>query len=131
MITRIVRNLGVLFLLLAVSALVAHMIIPHDHHLAGSDAIQEDTCPVSDNSTNHQKGFHFHCHAFNDLASEKVIVYVIIRNTQCRDFATSSVFDSAVTDLQLSCLRFFDVLKLPVNSFILELSSLRAPPLLG
>ncbi len=131
MITRIIRNFGVLLLLLAALALVGHMIIPHDHHLVESDALQEDTCPVPNHSTNHHTGFPFHCHAFNDLASEKAISYVIIRNTQCRDFVTSCFFDLAVTDLQLSCSTFFDVLKLPVNSFILELSSLRAPPLLG
>ena len=128
MIIRIVRNFGVLLLLLAALALVGHMIIPHDHHLVESDALQEGTCPVPNNTTNHNTGLPFHCHAFNDLASEKAISYVIIRNTQSRDFVKSCVFDLAVTDLQLSCSRFFEVLKLPVNSFILEYSSLRAPP---
>src|SRR5450759_721678 len=128
MIIRIVRNFGVLLLLLAALALVGHMIIPHDHHLVESDALQEGTCPVPNNTTNHNTGLPFHCHAFNDLAPEKAISYVIIRNTQSRDFVTSYIFDLTVTDLQLSCSRFFEVLKLPVNSFILEYSSLRAPP---
>lgn len=128
MMTKIIKNIPVFFLLLASLALNAHMIIPHDHHVAESDAGQEDNCPVSNNRTNHHTGFPVHCQAFNDLASEKAITYIIIRNVQCRDFATSCVFDSAVSDLQLSCLRIFDVLRLPVNSFTLELSSLRAPP---
>ncbi len=131
MITRIVRNFGVLLILLAALALVGHMIIPHDHHLVESDVLQEGTCPAPDHSTHHHNGLPFHCHAFNDLASEKIISYFILRNTQSRDFVTLSVFNLTVTDLQLSCSRIFELLKLPVNSFILEFSSLRAPPLIG
>ena len=131
MITRIVRNFGVLLILLAALALVGHMIIPHDHHLVESDVLQEGTCPAPDHSTHNHNGLPFHCHAFNDLASEKIISYFILRNTQSRDFVTLSVFNLTVTDLQLSCSRIFELLKLPVNSFILEFSSLRAPPLIG
>ena len=131
MMTRIIRNIPVFFILLAALALVAHMIIPHDHHLVESEAGQEDICPVSNNSTNHHTGFPVHCHAFIDLASERAVIHIILRNIQCRDFVTSCVFDSAVSDLQLSCLQIYDVLKLPINSYILELSSLRAPPILG
>jgi hypothetical protein len=131
MLTRIVRNFGVLLLLLAALALVGHMIIPHDHHLVESDFLQEGTCPASNNSTHPHNGLPFHCHAFNDLSTEKTVTYAVIRNSQCRDFVTISVFDLAVTDLQLPCSRFLEILKLPVNSFILELSSLRAPPLIG
>jgi hypothetical protein len=131
MITRIVRNFGVLLILLAALALVGHMIIPHDHHLVESDVLQEGTCPAPDNSTHPHNGLPFHCHAFNDLASEKVISYFVSGNTQNRDFVTLFVFDFTVTDLKLSCSRFFEIHKLPVNSFILEFSSLRAPPLIG
>jgi len=131
MITRILRNFGVLLLSLAALALVGHMIIPHDHHLVDSDALQEGTCPAPNNSTQHHNGLPFHCHAFNDLATEKVISYFILRNTQSRDFVTLPIFNLTITDLQLSCSRFFEVLILPVNSFILELSSLRAPPIIG
>ena len=131
MVTKIIKNIPVFFLLLASLALNAHMIIPHDHHVAESDAGQEDNCPVSDNSTNHHTSFPVHCHAFNDLASEKAITYIMIRNVQYRDSEASCAFNSAIPDMQLSCLRILDVLRLPSNSGILELSSLRAPPSLS
>jgi hypothetical protein len=128
MIRRIVRNFGVLLLLIAAFALVGHMIIPHDHHLIESDALQDGKCPVPINHSNHHSGFPYHCHAFSDLASEKAVSYYIIRNIQSRDFVPVSLFDLAVINLKISCLSFFDVLEQPVDSFILEFSSLRAPP---
>jgi hypothetical protein len=128
MIRRIVRNSGVLLIFLAVLALVSHMIIPHNHHLAESDTLNEGKCPFPFNDPNHHSGFPFHCHAFNDLASEKVVSYYFVRNIQSRDFVPGSIFDLDVTNLKISCSRFFDVLELPLDSFILEFSSLRAPP---
>jgi hypothetical protein len=128
MIRRMLRNFGALIIFFAAAALICHMIIPHDHHLAESDTLHEAKCPVPFNSTNHHSGFPFHCHAFNDLASEKVISYYFVRNIQNRDFVPVSSFNIAVINLKISGSRFFDVLEMPVDSFILEFSSLRAPP---
>jgi hypothetical protein len=127
-IRRIVRNIRVLLLLFAAFALVGHMIIPHDHHLVESDALQDGKCPVPINHSNHHSGFPYHCHAFSDLASEKVVSYYIVRNIQSRDFVPGSIIDLAFFNQQISSFRFFDVLEQPVDSFILEFSSLRAPP---
>jgi len=107
------------------------MIIPHDHHLAESDAYQEDTCPASDNSTNHHRGFPFHCHAFNDLTSEKAFTYNIMKNIRCLSLVAFFKFDSSLTYQQSYLIRLFDIRKLPVNSGILDLASLRAPPSLS
>jgi hypothetical protein len=121
----------VLFLLLAVIILNAHMIIPHDHHLSDSDLCQETKYPVSKDGRTHHPAFPAHCHAFNDLASEKAIVFNLNKYVRYPDFTPGSVLVPAVSNLQISCGRIFDFYVLPVNSFILELSSLRAPPFLS
>ena len=56
---------------LAVAAIWAHMIIPHDHHLGGSFSGEDLKCPASHQEQGHKSEIPVHCHAFNDLASEK------------------------------------------------------------
>lgn len=107
------------------------MIIPHDHHLADSNFCQEKKYPVSKDRTTHHPSLPAHCHAFNDLASEKAIVYNLIKYVKYPDFTPGSVLTQAISNLQFSCGRNFDLFVLPVNSGILELSSLRAPPSLS
>ncbi len=64
-------------LLLAVLIIIAHMVIPHDHHLAGTIPGQDETCPYSKNNTGNHKGFPVHCHAFNDLNAEKATSFTL------------------------------------------------------
>lgn len=126
----IIRYMRAFFLFLAVIILNAHMIIPHDHHLADSNFCQEKKYPVSKDRTTHHPSFPVHCHAFNDLASEKAIVYNLIKYVKCPDFTPGSALTQAVLNLQISFGRIFDLFVLPVNSGLLELSSLRAPPMI-
>ena len=131
MIVGIIRYMRTFFLFLAVVILNAHMIIPHDHHQSDSDLCQENKYPVSKDGRTHQPAFPAHCHAFNDLTSEKAIVYNLINYIQSPDFTPGSVLNTAFANLQISWGRIFDCFVLPVNSGILELSSLRAPPFLS
>lgn len=118
-------------LFFAVVIFNAHMIIPHDHHQSESDLCQETKYPVSQDGRTHHPAFPTHCHAFNDLASEKTIVYNSIRYVKYPDFTPVSVLIPVVTNLQISWGRISDYFVLHVNSGILELSSLRAPPFLS
>jgi hypothetical protein len=131
MMNKIIKNTPVFFLLLAGLAINAHMIIPHDHHMMESIASQDDTCPISNNKTDHHTGFPVHCHAFNDLTAEKAITYVQIKEVQCKDYARTSFLDIAAFRFQFFNRRNFDIGKLPFNSEIPELSPLRAPPSLS
>ncbi|MCX6255300.1 MAG: hypothetical protein NTV31_12585 [Bacteroidia bacterium] len=128
MMRKIIKNIPGFFLLFAGLAINAHMIIPHDHHIMESVASQDDTCPVSNNKTDHHTGFPVHCHAFNDLTAEKAITYVQIKEIQCKDYVRSSFFDLDAFIYQFSGRRNFDIGKPPFNSDIPELSPLRAPP---
>jgi len=74
----ILKYLQVSLFWLAGLTLCAHLIIPHDHHNPDSSSRQESNCPVSDDHHNKHKGFPVHCHAFNDLATEKEIKHIFI-----------------------------------------------------
>jgi len=131
MIDGIIRYMRAFFLFLAVAILYAHMIIPHDHHPSDSGLCQENKYPVSKDGRTHHPAFPVHCHAFNDLASEKAIVYNLIKYVRYPDFTPGSVLNQAFTNLQISWGRISELFVLPVNSGILELSSLRAPPFIS
>ena len=107
------------------------MIIPHDHHPSDSGLCQENKYPVSKDGRTHHPAFPVHCHAFNDLASEKAIVYNLIKYVKYPDFTPGSVLNQAFTNLQISYGRISELFVLSVNSGILELSSLRAPPFIN
>jgi hypothetical protein len=128
MISRFVKNIRVFFLLLAGLALNAHMIIPHDHHLAESVAGSENDCPVSDGETSHHTGFPVHCHAFNDLTSEKVRSNHITTYIKYSFLIISSLSDATAKELHFSCRSISDFREPFPDSFLLEYSSLRAPP---
>jgi hypothetical protein len=128
---RIIKNISVYFLWAAVLAINAHMIIPHDHHQIESAASQENTCPVSNDNSNHHKGFPVHCHAFNDLASEKAILLVVFRNIQCKYFVSTCLPGITSFKLQTTGIRLFEFTISPIKSNIPDLSLLRAPPSLS
>jgi hypothetical protein len=66
-----VKSLRPLILLIAGIALTAHLIVPHDHHLAGPAVGSTESCPLSGQSTDNHRHIPVHCQAFNDLAAEK------------------------------------------------------------
>jgi hypothetical protein len=67
----VIKLIRAFFLLLAALAMTAHMIIPHDHHMACQVNGFKDSCHLSHEKSNHHPFFPAHCHAFNDLAAEK------------------------------------------------------------
>jgi len=131
MIMRIIRYIRFTFLLLAVVILNAHIIIPHDHHQADSDLCQENKYPVSQDKSNHHPVFPAHCHAFNDLATEKAVAFNLIKYVKCLDFMPGSVLVPVVSKLNISGGKTYDLLIVPIDSRVKEPSSLRAPPTLS
>lgn len=129
--TRIIKIIRLLSLFLAVALMTAHMIIPHDHHQSDSVVCNQDSWPDSNQGTGHHSNLPIHCHAFNDLASEKAINPVLLNFFQFRDLKPVSIIDTALSYIPFSRIRVYNVFKDPVNAGILELSSLRAPPSLS
>lgn len=127
---KIIKNIPAFFLWLAWLIITAHLIIPHDHHLADSFTADENACPVSNGKgkTSHNSGFPVHCHAFNDLTSEKAINYFFSENIQHNDIGISNSFDPFKFDLQLPGITIFNLRKTFTDSYFLKFSALRAPP---
>jgi hypothetical protein len=97
------------------------MIIPHDHHPTDSDICKSPVSPKP-----HSPVFPYHCHAFNDLASEKATNFVIIKYVSILDFTID--YNSQISNQPQRWIKYFDNLRPTVNSDIQEYASLRAPP---
>jgi hypothetical protein len=127
---KFLKKMPVFFLLIAWLVMFAHQIIPHDHHLSQSFTNQDDSCPLSKNTSNHHPVFPAHCHAFNDLASEKAITLVLVDNVLNCNLFFSWVTDVFAFDMQqplIPCLYFSESSE---DNDFLDISLLRAPPLL-
>lgn len=131
MMRKIIENISVFFLWLACLVIIAHVIIPHDHHLADSFPSKDDSCPVSNGKTDHSSGFPVHCHALNDLTSEKATTYYFTCNIQNNDILISSIFDPFAFELQIHIIPIIELRDSFPDPYLLELSQLRAPPSLS
>jgi len=126
-----IRNIPLVLLWIAGLAMGAHMTIPHDHHSADSYLHAEDFCPGSTEKGSHSTGFPVHCQAFNDVASEKATPYCFIADISCQD--VSAIGFSDLNDFFLPyILTPFVYIRIPFPDVcLLEIPSLRAPPLLS
>lgn len=128
---KILKNGSAFFLWLVGFIFIAHSIIPHDHHIPDTFSNQDEKCHESDNKSGHNSGFPVHCHAFNDLTSEKLKPYHLSQNIQKSFFVLITSFDISDPELQVSCINITYLFKPFSDSYILELSLLRAPPVLA
>lgn len=131
MVRKIIKNIPVFSLWIAALAFCTHLIIPHDHHLVESVNNQEESCPATNGETGHRTGFPIHCHAFNDMASEKATTFVLKEHIQSIDLSFNCFTDFYVFDLQKSLLTVSDFREPFPDPFLLELYQLRAPPSLS
>jgi hypothetical protein len=130
MMKKFFKYISVFFLWIAGLALSAHMLIPHDHHLTDPLSNQDKSCSNSNNS-NHKSGLPIHCHAFNNLASEKSKPVQITQNIQPSFVTFGILTDTSAFKLHGSFISLTDFQKPIFDSFTLELSLLRAPPSLA
>jgi hypothetical protein len=128
---KLLKYISVFSICLAVAALFAHMIIPHDHHISGTFLDQEQSCPASNHQSGHTSGFPVHCYAFNDLPSEKARSFNISQNIQVRYIALVSSAADLISEPLISCTRIIDLLTPFSGSCFIELNHLRAPPFLA
>ena len=125
---RIFRLIRSFCLLAAGLTLMAHNIIPHDHHLTGTDNGERESCPVSEERQHHHPHFPAHCHAFNDLAAEK-FTPVVAKNDTGNSFAAVIWLPEEI--IHRICLTQTSLYTFPVTIQeiqIPESSHLRAPP---
>lgn len=128
---KVIKIVPVFFLWFAWLVVMAHMVIPHDHHLNDSFATRQDMCPVSNGETGRNNLPPLHCHAFNDLASEKATTFLLAKILQDKDIIISRFSDIFASELQIPGVAIYNLLQPYRDLYFLELSPLRAPPSLS
>jgi hypothetical protein len=115
----------IFFILLAAVIFNAHMIIPHDHHIAGFDLCSNRQ--IADSHVHHHPVFPAHCHAFNDLTAEKAAGYFDIDHLPvvCNEYNNTLELRHSVPEPEKKfCTdpEFYSIIWSPGSSL------LRAPP---
>lgn len=125
---KFLKYISVFLFWLAGLTLCAHLIIPHDHHISDASVVEDENCSASERESSHHTGLPDHCHAFNDLVSEKFRIYHIFPDIQYHLNAFISPSDENASDLPVYCAGIIDLQKPYIDSYALELFLLRAPP---
>jgi len=125
---KILVRVRIIFLFIAVSAITAHMVIPHDHHLADSFTGQDSECPVSGNNGGHHTGIPLHCHACNDLTSEKSVILLVVSHFESKCFLADNNFYYRKPILHYACFVENETSGNHSDSDYPDINLLRAPP---
>jgi hypothetical protein len=128
---KIIKYIPGFMLWLASLVFCAHMIIPHDHHNPGAFSDQDENCPFSNKRSGHHQGFPVHCHAFNELISEKFSLIHFLPVIQYSYISLTDTTAGSSFELQIS---YFDTdaYQEPLPDCLVPGSSLfRAPPSLA
>ena len=129
-VSKVFKNIAVFSLWLAGLVIMAHLMIPHDHHSDCSGFSQENECHA-DNTKLPVKApvLPLHCHALNDLTFEKASVIFVVHNdlVTC-DLFTVSFFDLAISTFDLPGIKIKDFPKPILETDFLRLSPFRGPP---
>ena len=125
---RILRYFSFMMLWFAGFALCGHLVIIHDHHIDGTGFHEDGACPASSEHSGHGHGLPIHCHAFNDVASEKAAAPHFMPKVPCCNLMVIVPADLDRLETTLS-IEVVPDLRIPFSdSSPRDFSSLRAPP---
>lgn len=126
--SKALKNIAVFSLWLAGLVIIAHLMIPHDHHSDCSVFNEENECHAT-NTDHPAPAFPIHCHALNDLTFEKASPTIVVYNDfpTC-DLFTMRFFDSVISKSALSGIKIKDSQNPVIETDILCLSPFRGPP---
>jgi hypothetical protein len=132
-VNKIFRNTACFSLWLSGFVIIAHLVIPHDHHSDCSLPVNQESCH-SGNIEHPEKthSFPFHCHALNELTFERTSFNIAIFNDipTCQLFI-SDFIESTGSTTTLSYLKILDSQKPFIEADLLLLAPYRAPPTLS
>jgi hypothetical protein len=103
-VSKVFKNIAVFSLWIAGLVIIAHLLIPHDHHSDCSVFNNDNECHAQ-NTAHHDKSpaFPMHCHALNDLTFEKASnTFLIYSDIPTCDLFILNRFDSCLPDSDLS-----------------------------
>jgi hypothetical protein len=126
---KFLRKVAVMFLWLAVTIIMAHAVIPHDHHSEYSGSVPDATCNAHENSTGEHNPLPVHCHAFNDLVCEKFTFSFLKLHNSSYSYLPLSVQLVSVTVARTGMIVLFYDRQFPLAGSGLTASDpFRAPP---
>ena len=131
--SKVFKNIAVFSLWFAGLVIIAHQMVPHDHHSDASVFNMGNACHANQpEQPAKSPAFPLHCHALNDLTFEKTsTTFVVNQNVSPGDIFILSFFDSNIYDFALLSVNIGDFQKPFIDIDFLRLSSLRAPPALA
>lgn len=129
-VSKVIKKIAVFSFWLAGLVIIAHLMIPHDHHSDCSVFNEENECHASNiKLPASAPAFPIHCHALNDLTFEKTSpVFVVHNDLPTCDLFTFSFFDSVFTKSLLSGVKIKDSQNPIIETDFLRLSPFRGPP---
>jgi hypothetical protein len=123
------QNIAAQFLWLAVIIIIAHTVIPHDHHAEFSGSIPDSTCNAHENGSGNHHSIPLHCHSLNDLVCEKFTFNFINLHRTSFSYLPISANVVSVTVTQTNRLVSFHDRQFPLAGSEMAVSDpFRAPP---
>lgn len=127
----VIKSIRALFLLYAGLAMLVHMIIPHDHHLTGPVDGLKESCSMAHEKPGHNPFFPAHCHAFNDMAADRLSPVIVRFETQISYASVIWHPYSTLPGLNLSIAIIENTGKPFRDIYIPDFSPFRAPPFMS
>jgi hypothetical protein len=127
----VIKLIRTFILLFAGLAIVMHMIIPHDHHLTVPVNGLKESCAMSHEKTGHRPFFPEHCHAFNDMAADRLAPVIVRLETQTSYASVIWKPDSSLPGLNVSFTIIENTGKPFPDIYIPDFSPFRAPPFMS
>jgi len=130
-VSKVSKNIAFFSLWLAGFVIIAHLMIPHDHHSDCSVFNKDNECHAG-NTAHHDKSpsFPVHCHALNDLTFEKTTTAFFVHSIPICNLFNVTLFDLVISDSNLYCIKIKDSPKPLKDADFLRLSPFRGPPAL-
>jgi hypothetical protein len=131
-VSKVLKNIAVFPIWLAGLVIIAHLMIPHDHHSDCSVFSKENQCHA-DNTKIPVKApvFPIHCHALNDLTFDKTsVTFVIYNNFQTFDLFLFSFLETSIAKSEVCRISRKDFQSPIIVTEFLRSSPFRAPPTL-
>jgi|WetSurMetagenome_2_1015567.scaffolds.fasta_scaffold105136_1 hypothetical protein len=128
---RLLKNIQVFFLWLALFIISAHQLIPHDHHTDDSSISNDLNCPISKQHTKHKPLLPDHCHIFNDFSSETQKLYHYFHENQTNLVALKDFFTEDISFTQVTASNIIASDDFITYHSLVDTSHLRAPPALS
>jgi len=128
-VSKLFKNTAIFTIWLAGLVILAHLLVPHDHHSDSYVFNKENVYHLNDIEHPVKTPIvPFHCHAFNDLTVEKMSMVISAGTFPTCDLFMISFLDSFIKDPGSVCFHVSDSHNRLIEKDFLRLSPLRAPP---